>query len=311
MTIALAVLKAVSLTYLLGAVALTCATVLWRQMRWRTAPSTRADAGFFILAGTTMLALALGAVVLVGVTTGRIHMTAPYCYHLMHYLMRGSGATAILLAGLAVLGASAVFARHAWWRARIPRSGVEAKWQGWRLRLTEQVCTASLVGLSRVELWVNPAYWASLTDRQRSLAVHHELAHARRLDNARKLFLGFLSGLYYALPWMRWWARDYELDCELSVDDHCRRTMDAGEYRELVGRAVGFLLEGGMVPVRSSLSHADLAYRLRMLHGPLTERRRAGALMVGAVACVLSVAPVAALLLHPASRCFLACFLGF
>lgn len=311
MTVALAVLKAASLTYLLGVVALTCATVLWRLLRWRTAPSTRADTGFFILVGTALLALALGVVILVGVTTGRIHMAAPYCYYLMHYLMHGSGATAVLLAGLAVLGLSVVLARHAWWRARVPTSGPVVRWQGWRLRLTEQVCTASLVGLSRAELWVNPAYWAGLSDRQRSLAVHHELAHARRLDNARKLFLGFLTGLYYALPWMRRWATDYELDCELSVDDHCRRTVDAGEYRELVGRAVGFLLEGGMVPVRSSLSHADLAYRLRMLHAPLGEGRRTGALVVGAVACVLSVAPVAALLLHPASRCFLACYLGF
>lgn len=311
MTIALAVLKAMSLTYLLGAVALTCATVLWRLVRLRSAPSTRADTGFFILAGTALLAIALGAAILIGVTTGRIHMAAPYCYYLMHYLMHGTGATAVLLAGLAVLSLSVVLARHAWWRTRIPASGVAASWQGWRLRLTEQVSTASLVGLSQVELWVNPAYWAGLTDRQRALAVHHELAHARRLDNARKLLLGFLSGLYYALPWMRRWARDYELDCELSVDDHCRRSLDAGEYRELVGRAVGFMLEGGMVPVRSSLSHADLAYRLRILHAPLADGSRARALVVIVLACMLSVAPVAALLLHPASRCFLACYLGF
>jgi hypothetical protein len=303
-----ALIKAVSLAYLLGAVNLSLASLAWRAARNSLAPHRRAGVEYFALLFSAFASLGLSVTIAVGVVTHSIRMTTPY----FGGLMRGNGALLITLSGWGVLLLSLALLLRSAWQARLPKP-VDAAWNeaGLLLRRNPAIATASLAGVWRPELWVNPRYWDGLSAGDRELVLHHERLHLLRRDNLRKLVLHFIAGLYYALPWVRRWPLDYELDSELAVDDACRRELPEAAYRALVAGAVETATRFQPPVVCSAISQADLALRLRVL---LTPRRRDSALLaiaMTALPVLLSSAPAVALLCNPISRCFFACYLGY
>ena len=303
-----AIVKAVSLTYLLGGLGLSLVSLAWYVLRRRLAPAQRAGAGFAAAVLTCAAGLGFGTAIAAGVINHSIRMTTPYFMG----LMAGHGALAITLAGCVVLLLSLALFFRSLRHARLPsQRGEVLRAGGIKLRTSDSVQTASLVGAIRPELWVNPAYWSALSDAERQLVLFHESQHLGRRDNLRKLVLYYIAGLYYALPWIRTWPEQYELDSELAVDDICRSRVPESSYRALVGRAVEHAVFGRPAAVQSMLSHADLGERMAVLLKP----RRRGNPAVMLAACVGMIAtgsaPAVLLLLSPLSRCFLACYLGY
>ena len=152
--------KAVSLAYLLGGLGLSLASVAWWALRGRLAPARRADAGFTALAAASLGSLWLCTVIAVGVITRSIRMSTPY----FHRLMSGSPALLITLLGWTVLLLSLVLVVRSALQARLgARPAHSDLADGVVLRRSAAVATASLLGVRKPELWVNPAYWDGLT----------------------------------------------------------------------------------------------------------------------------------------------------
>lgn len=303
-----ALIKAVSLAYLLGAVSLSLGSWAWWLLRNAIAPHMRAAAGFSALLLSAIVSLGLSAVIAAGVATRSIRMTTPYFGSLMH----GNGALIITLSGWGVLWLSLMLLLRSVFQARLPKP-VGAEWReaDMVLRRTPAIATASLAGIWRPELWVNPNYWDRLDVSERKLVLHHERLHLLRRDNLRKLVLHYLAGLYFVLPWIRRWPEGYELDSELAVDDACRRELPEEQYRALVAGAVEAAARFKPPVMSSALSQADLTVRLRILLAP----RRNEFALISAFSAVLpvliSAGPAVALLSNPVSRCFFACYLGY
>lgn len=307
-----ALIRVVSLGYLLGLVTLTLAALGWRWLRPRLAPAVRADAGFTIITTAFALNAAIALYIYVGVVNAQIEMTTTY----FHRLMYGGWGLAISLTGGTLLAASLYLMWRNWRRGLVPRAtgarhtGDEHR--GLPLRENQALPTVCLVGVWRPELWVNPDYWAQLTPAQRELALAHEGVHRRRHDNLRRLMLSFISGLYAVLPWLRDWAGDYAVDAEYAVDDACRRRLDSALYVELVARGTEFTLSWREPAVASHLSHSAQARRLEFLLKPAARQaRRFPALAASFSVALLSIAPAALMLLNPVSRCLCACYLGY
>ena len=267
--------------------------------------------GFGIITGTFLLTAALAVLIWLGVVGGRIRMTTNY----FHALMYGPWGLSITVAGGALLLLSLVLAWLSWRRGFPPRAAGTASDHspagGVRVHESDSVPTLSLVGAWRAELWVNPGFWRSLSPRQQALALHHERVHLRRRDNLRRLALMFIGGLYAVLPWARRWASSYELDCELAVDDRCRTELPEQEYVGLVARATEHALGWQPAMLASHLAADDIRRRLEHLRLPRRRGSVPAAAVLGYLAVLVSVAPAAALLLNPVSRCLCACYLGY
>jgi hypothetical protein len=307
-----ALIRVVSLGYLLGLVTLTLAALGWRWLRPRLAPAVRADAGFTIITTAFVLNAAIALYIYVGVVNAQITMTTSY----FHRLMYGGWGLAISLTGGTLLAASLYLMWRNWRRGLVPRGTAArqtgAEHHGLPLRENGALPTVCLVGVWRPELWVNPDYWAQLTPAQRELALAHEGLHRRRQDNLRRLILRFIGGLYAVLPWLRGWAEDYAVDCEYAVDDACRRRLDSAQYVALVARATEYTLSWREPVVASHLSHSAQALRLQALTAPAGRQTpRTLALAAGLGVAVFSIAPAALLLINPVSRCLCACYLGY
>lgn len=303
-----AFIKAVSLAYLLGVISMSIASLVWWAIHRSLAPQSRAGAGFCALLLSAVASLGLSIAIAAGVVTRSIRMTTPY----FGGLMRGNGALLITLSGWGVLLLSLALLLRSVLQTRLPKP-VGAAWReaGLLLRRNPAIATASLAGVWQPELWVNPRYWENLSSSDQGLVLHHERLHLLRRDNLRKLMLHYIAGLYFALPWIRHWPAGYELDSELAVDDACRRQLPEAEYRVLVAGAVETAAHFKPQVVCSALSQADLALRLQVLLAPRRGDHVLLALVSTALPVLLSAAPAVALLCHPVSRCFFACYLGY
>jgi len=306
-----ALIRVVSLGYLLGLVTLTLAALGWRWLRPRVAPAIRADAGFTILTSAFVLNAAIALYIYVGVVNVQIAMTTDY----FHRLMYGGWGLAISLTGGTLLAGSLYLMWRNWRRGLVPRGTSirhsDAEHQGLPLRENHGLPTVCLVGVWRPELWVNPGYWSELTAEQRELALAHEGIHRRRHDNLRRLILLFIGGLYAVLPWLRGWAEEYAVDSEYAVDDACRRRLDPEQYVALVARATEYTLCWREPVVASHLSHSAQALRLKVLATPAARTPRGLALAASFGVALVSIAPAALLLINPVSRCLCACYLGY
>jgi hypothetical protein len=307
-----ALIRVVSLGYLLGLVTLSLATFLWHYLRPRLAPADRADAGFTVLTSAFVLNSAFALLIYLGVINARILMTTNYFHHLMY----GGWGLAIVLTGGLLLAASLLLMWRNWKRGVVPRCAgtmhAAKSTQDLPVRENPALPTVSLVGVWQPELWVNPDYWSSLSAGERELALQHEAVHRRRRDNLRRLVLRFITGLYAVLPWLKRWASDYEIDSEYAVDDACSRQLDADAYRALVTRATEYTLNWRAPAVASHLSYSEQADRLKVLATPpARQTQRIGTVLISHCIALLSILPVAALLLNPVSRCLCACYLGY
>ena len=307
----LALVKTLSMGYLLGLVSMTLATLLWRSLRPRLAPQQRADAGFAVIFGAFTATWLLAFLIWAGVVRDIIYMST----HYFHMLMYGGWGAAITSTGGAVMGISLLLALVMWLRGRTPRSPSQplAVVSGLAVLANEGISTAGLVGCWRPAVWVNPHYWSHLTDDERGLALAHERAHLRRRDNLKKLLLQFAAALYAVLPFSRGWVKQYELDCELAVDDHCRESLGDENYARLVARSAHFALERHAAvasTVASGMSHADLKARLLHLHAPRTPHSKWRGVGT-ALSVVVALLPIGLLLSHSVTRCLLACYLGY
>jgi len=305
-----ALIRVVSLGYLLGLITLSLASLLLAVLRPRLAPTLRAETGFFILTGAFLLNSLLAVTIYLGVVSDRIQMTTSY----FHRLMYGGWGAAIVLAGALTLATSLVLAWLHWRRGRVPgnQSSRETIRHGdYMLRASDAIPTISLVGVWRPEIWVNPDYWSQLEDYQREMALAHEECHRRRRDNLRRLMIMYIGALYAILPWARRWARSQELDCELAVDNTCRQNCDPQAYLSLIVHATARTLEWKKPVVASHLSYAEQSLRLRELVKPYGWYSPITARVLGISVATLSVLPAAAILLNPVSRCLCACYLGY
>jgi len=307
-----ALIRVISLGYLLGLITLTLASLGWRWLRPRMAPALRADAGFTILTCAFVLNTALAVYIYIGVVNAQIAMTTIY----FHRLMSGGWGLAILLTGGTLLAVSLYLMWRNWRHGLVPRGAGSRRrsqvYHGLPVRENSALPTISLVGVWRPELWVNPAYWGQLSAAQRELALQHEGVHRRRHDNLRRLILRFITGLYAVLPWLRGWADDYAIDAEYAVDDACRRRLDREQYITLVARATEYTLSWEAPVVASQLSYSAQAQRLEVLLRPSEQRTPRGlALAASFGVALVSIAPAALLLLNPISRCLCACYLGY
>jgi hypothetical protein len=306
-----ALLKTLSLAYLLACSGMTLAAAVWWMLRPRVAPWQRAELGFGVALGGLAINIAVAVLIWAGVVSHHIRMTTGLFTSLMH----GGWSLAITGGGLTVLAVSLALGWGDWQRGRNHQRETRRRPLGERdgLRIVESpaVSTAGLVGALRPELWVNPQYWAGLSAAQQELVVHHERLHLQRRDNLRKLVLSWLAALHGVLPWLRRWPALYELDCELAVDDACRRELDEGAYRALVAQAAQFSLPRSARAVASGISEAALRLRLEAL---LSERRAGGRWLAGsalALALAASALPGLGLLQSATLRCLLACYLGY
>ena len=306
-----ALIKALSMAYLLACAGLTLAAVVWSVLRPRLAPQQRADLGYYASVGGLLANVVVASLIWAGVVSQHIRMTTGYFHELMH----GGWSLAIAGGGLAVLAASLALAWGDWQRGRAHQRETRRRALGERdvLSVVESpaVATAGLVGVLRPELWVNPQYWAGLSDAQQALLLHHEKLHLKRRDNLHKLVLCWLAALCGVLPWLRRWTAMYELDCELAVDAACRRELNEGEYCALVAEAAQFSLPRPALGVASGISEAALRTRLQAL---LSEPRKsvrwlAGAVLAGVL--LASMLPGLVLLQTATLRCLLACYLGY
>ncbi|MDQ3024724.1 MAG: hypothetical protein M3R04_10170 [bacterium] len=308
----IALVKTLSMAYLFGLVTMTLASLLFRAIRPRLASQQRADAGFGVIFGTFCATWLLAFLIWLGVVREVIIMST----RMFHMLMHGGWGAVITAAGGYVMALSLLLATFLWLRGRTPRSQSEplSVVSGLTVVANSGISTAGLVGCWRPAVWVNPQYWERLSEAERLLALAHERTHLRRRDNLRKLLLQFASALYAVLPFSRRWASDYELDCELAVDDRCRRENDAQAYASLVGRSAQFALTNfagaGVTSVRSGMSQADLRVRLGHLTAPCRPSS-AWATPLVLAAVITALAPAAALLSHSVTRCLLACYLGY
>jgi beta-lactamase regulating signal transducer with metallopeptidase domain len=309
-----AALKALSMAYLLAALGLTLASALYAMTRSFYAPYVRASARFWLLCGAALLNAGLAVAIWYGVVLHQIEMTTPY----FESLMFGVWSAVITCLGLVVLVASLTLAwlslrrGRAHKRSTAPREALTM--DGLRVVFEPAVATAALVGVWQPELWANRQYWDGLSAEQQRMVITHERQHLANHDNLRKLAVGAIAALYWALPWLRAWPRRFELDCELAVDHACRTRLPESEYRALVTSATLFSLASSHAAVASHINEADLRLRLETLSQPLsTATRPPAALAVAAVllAWLASAAPGALLLQYPTLRCLLACWLGY
>ena len=304
-----ALIRAVSLGYLLGLVSLSLAVLLWRAVERFITPAHRATLRFTVLTGTFILNSLLAVVIYLGVVNSRILMTTSY----FHRLMYGGWGLTIVATGMLLLGASLVLAWLRWQQGKVPRpagTGGYLVHGTHRLRLTDRLPTIAIVGAWAPELWVNRGYWDQLDGEERGMAVGHEATHLRRRDNLARLLVSYITGLYAVLPWLHRWNSAYELDCELAVDEGCHRRYGPA-YLRLVARAAERAFNWRADAVASHLTSSDHAARLRALAQPQPGVARPLGWTIAAVVTLLSIAPAAGLLLFPLSRCFCACYLGY
>ena len=306
-----ALLKTLSLAYLLACAGLTLTAGVWAVVRPRLAPWQRADLGFNAALGGLLINVLVATAIWLGVVSHQIRMTTGYFHELMH----GGWSLGIAGAGLAVLAVSLALGWGDWQRGRVHQRETLRRALGERAGISvvesPAVATAGLVGVLHPELWVNPRYWAGLSAAQQALVLHHEKLHLKRRDNLHKLVLCWLAALHGVVPGLRRWPTMYELDCELAVDDACRRELDEAQYRSLIAGAAQFSLPRPVLAVASGISEAALRLRLDTL---LHERREAGRWIAGtALALALAASALPGLVLLPSAtlRCLLACYLGY
>lgn len=303
--------------YWLGAVALSLAALWWRLLLQRLPGHTRAQAGFVLLTGALSINTAITVLICLAVISGAMPMTTPF----FHRLMYGGWSAGIAVSGWMLLGLSLIIGWAQWRRGRLPRSIRQSATPshaecldipGLHARFTEATPSLCLAGVWRPELWVNPRLWNELTPTERELAIAHELRHLERRDNLKRLALEALAALYFALPWGRHWAAQYELDSELAVDHACRQ-LDKATYPGLIARLTQRQLTKTppRVTVSQLFSQAHTE-RLRALAVPPAPNLAPAALWLYAICGVtFSQALAVALLFHSVSRCLLTCYLGY
>jgi hypothetical protein len=312
-----ALVKAISLGYLLGAASLSLAALWWWVLRPRLPGPARAQAGFLLLTGALGINTTITVLICLAVINGAMPMTTNFFHHLMY----GGWSAGIAMSGVLLLGLSMIISWMQWRRGRLPRRESSADAvpagelpglpRGVRARFTHATQSLCLAGAWRPELWINPALWRELAGPERRLAVAHELRHLARRDNLKRLMLEALAALYFALPWARHWAAQYELDSELAVDHACRK-LDETTYRGLILR----LTQRQFTPVRLHTAAAHLSAqshteRLRVLAAPPAQPQALFPLAVVLLGMVFSQALALALLSHSVSRCFITCYLGY
>jgi bla regulator protein blaR1 len=164
-----------------------------------------------------------------------------------------------------------------------------------RVRLSADVGTPLVTGILRPLILLPAGPFGALSQRERRLALCHELTHVKRGD----LWLGCVPAIaervFFFHPLAHFAAREYALCREAACDAHVLAVLDAApqEYGRL-------LLGLGVSRPRTSLavagapwSFSTLSRRIAMLDSPTTRStgsRVAAAAVIGIVA--LAIAPL-------------------
>lgn len=123
------------------------------------------------------------------------------------------------------------------------------KLTGWRavrrqgrlveLRLSDDVASASFLGLTRPVIAISPSLAASLTDEELDLTVLHEFAHVQRWDDWSKLAQLLVMAVCGWHPGVRLLDRTIDLERESACDDWVvRRTGSARGYARCLVKIV-------------------------------------------------------------------------
>lgn len=108
-------------------------------------------------------------------------------------------------------------------KARIGFAGVV------RLRTTAESLEPRLYGLWRQTVVLPESLPERLSAGELEAVLLHELAHARRHDNLKRVLAHTLSCLFWFYPFLRWLERRLDMECELACDE---LVLSAGANRQ-------------------------------------------------------------------------------
>ncbi len=166
------------------------------------------------------------------------------------------------------------------------------------VRVTDEIESPFVTGLTRPTLLLPLALWTRLTDAQREIAICHECAHIQRRDLFMRWIPMLAERLFFFLPLARLAAREYVLCNEAACDARVLKVLPATplEYGKVL-LAFGASTHHAAVLAVGSSSFASLKRRIAMLAVPSTSsvasRLLAVALVVVAIAVLAPVRPAA------------------
>jgi hypothetical protein len=104
----------------------------------------------------------------------------------------------------------------------------------------------SIAGVLRPQVWLSHAANSALTDRELVIALRHEVVHARRYDNLKKLFL-----LTVAFPGMAGLEREWRGAGEIAADEAA-----VSSQSDALDLAAAVIKLSGLVPPRAPVQLA-------------------------------------------------------
>ncbi|HEX6993703.1 MAG TPA: M56 family metallopeptidase [Gammaproteobacteria bacterium] len=152
-------------------------------------------------------------------------------------------------------------------RARVPEEfrGVRAS-----IRIVPGSATAAASG------WLRPVVWLGerLSDRERDVALVHELSHVRSRDPFWITLVTVSRRAYWWNPAVAWLAREAVLALEADCDRRCARWLGVEPYVE---RLAAMMLDAATSPPSRLLAHARTpslnVQRLKLLQQPARRMR--------------------------------------
>ena len=162
------------------------------------------------------------------------------------------------------------------------------------VRVSDRIQTPLVTGLFRPVVLLPGERFMALSDRQREMALCHELAHVKRAD----LWLGCVPALaerlFFFHPLAHFVAREYSVAREAACDAAVVATLDAAprEYGCLL-LALGVSRPQAGAAANAAWSFVHLKRRIAMLQELSSNAPRSRAVAVAAVAvAVLALAPL-------------------
>lgn len=171
------------------------------------------------------------------------------------------------------------------------------------IRVSSEIETPLVAGLPRAIVLIPASAIASLSPRERAMAIGHELAHIRRRDLLWAWVPAIAERLFFFHPLARLAAREYAAERESACDALVLDTMDVAPH-EYGGMLVRLGIAGANQAFTmggSPLSVASLRRRLDMLHDATATRSSRTTIALVTVIAILAVLPLRVVARTPAS----------
>jgi len=172
-----------------------------------------------------------------------------------------------------------------------------------RIRMSEDIATPLVAGLASATVLIPASAIASLSRRERAMAIGHEFAHIRRRDLLFAWVPAIAERLFFFHPLARLAAREYAAERESACDALVLDTMDVAPH-EYGGMLVRLGIAGANPAFTmggSPLSVASLRRRLDMLHDAIPTRSSRTTIALVILIATLAVLPLRVVARTPAS----------